>query len=717
MPRFFATCSKGLEELLVAELNELDIRRAKQALAGVHFEADWPGVYRVLLWTRLAGRILHPLAEFEAPDTDTLYRETRKIDWCAHFDLNQSFAVDATVSGGSRIKHSKYAALKVKDAVVDTFREQTGARPNVDREKPDLQLNLVVQREKAVLSLDFSGAPLHQRGYRRKAGAAPLKENLAAAILIRAGWPQIAETGGSLVDPMCGSGTFLVEGFMMAADIAPGLQRKYYGIFGWKQFDTGLWSQLKNEATERREAGLVNVRASVSGFDHDRTLLQRAENNIRRAGLAGKIQTGNRELSQWKPANTRGWQSGLVVVNPPYGERLGDMPELPALYVRLGTTLTTCFQGWKAAVFTGNPNLGKQMGLRARKRNKLYNGAIACDLLHFDVSEEWFVKRQAAGGEVTLTEGGIMFANRLRKNLKGLRKWIDKENIQAYRLYDADMPEYNVAVDRVGSMVVVYEYAAPSGIDPDKAERRLHEVLLAIPGALNVPSGDVVLKQRRRQKKGERYERLERRNEFLEIRESDMTFLVNPWDYLDVGLFCDHRPIRRRIRDLAEGKRFLNLFAYTGSATVAAAAGGAVTTTTLDLSAGYLDWAGRNMAINGFSRGPNHMFLRDEAMSWLKQCRATYDLIFLDPPTFSNSKKFHGSFDVQRDQVFMIEATARLLSKDGLLIFSNNYRRFKLEREALEAKGLIIRDITVETIPPDYARNPKIHNCFEIEWR
>ncbi len=720
MEKFFATTPKGLEELLAQELTQLGALELKQTIAGVSFSATWPVAYRALLWSRLASRIFYPLKSFVANDQDELYSGLKAIDWSAHMTVETRFMVDAHVSDAA-ISHSRFAAQRSKDAIVDHFRERSGRRPDVDREAPDLRIGVHLRGERAQVSIDLAGLALSHRGYRRDAGEAPLRENLAAAILLRAGWPEVAAEGGALVDPMCGSGTLLIEGLMMAADVAPGNLRERFGIQGWARFDAALWAEARAEACARSEQGLDRLRAqklAFAGFDQDKEVLEHARANAERAGFTGLIQWGARALGHWKPANARGWRPGLVVVNPPYGERLGDAGELPALYAELGRVLVQTFRGWRAAVFTGNPQLGKRMGLRAEKRYKLFNGALPCELLRFKVEEEWVVKHggkpMAAGA---LSEGANAFRNRLRKNLDGLAKWIAAEKIEAYRVYDADMPEYNVAIDRYGDVVIVSEYAPPADVELVRSEQRLADVLTVLPEVLGVARERIALKQRRRRKGEDRYDKLERRGELVEVREHGLRFLINPFDYLDVGLFNDHRPIRARIRELAKGKRFLNLFAYTGTATVAAAVGGARQTRTVDLSHTYLEWAEHNLELNGHRLGSAHEFERADCQAWLERARGSYDLIFLDPPTFSNSKSFEGNFEVQRDHVQLILETARLLAPDGLLLFSNNFRRFRIDDEALVDHGLEVVDISAATIPPDFARNARIHCCFEIRKR
>ncbi|BCR04420.1 ribosomal RNA large subunit methyltransferase K/L [Desulfuromonas versatilis] len=710
---FFATAPKGMEQLLAEELNSLGAVEAAEARAGASFSGTLETAYRACLWSRLASRVLLPLASFAAADPEALYQGVRSLAWQEHLAPQGTLAVDCSLSG-SNITHSQFAALKVKDAIVDQFRDACGVRPSVDTERPDIRVNLHLHRNQATLSLDLSGESLHRRGYREEAVLASLKENLAAAILYRAGWPAIAAAGGTLIDPTCGSGTLVLEGALIAADIAPGLQRGYFGFLGWRKHDQAAWERLLAEARQRREAGLEKLPVLV-GYDADHKAIRAAWANAERAGLASRVHFEKRDLKDLDQPGGKGVRAGLVVANPPYGERLGEIRELMPLYATLGSRLRECFQGWRASIITGNPDLGKQMGIRARRMHTLYNGALECKLLHFEIDPQWFVSAPPKGAVPAsveeLSEGARMFANRLRKNLKNLGRWAKKQEIGCYRLYDADMPEYAVAVDLYETWVHVQEYAPPKSIDPKQAEARLQEVAAALPLALEVPEERIFYKVRQRQKGSAQYEKLDQKGEFHEVAEGNCRFLVNFTDYLDTGLFLDHRPTRQMIQELAAGKRFLNLFGYTGTASVHAAKGGATSTTTVDMSRTYLEWAKKNLALNGFA-GRNHQLIQGDCLAWLAEQKEAFELIFLDPPTFSTSKRMEKTFDVQRDHVPLLQAAARLLAPGGLLIFSNNYRRFKMDREALA--GLDFEEITAQTIPRDFERNPRIHNCWKI---
>jgi 23S rRNA (guanine2445-N2)-methyltransferase / 23S rRNA (guanine2069-N7)-methyltransferase len=712
---FFATAPRGIESLLAEELRALGADEVSETVAGVAFSGSLETGYRVCLWSRLASRVLLSLAVFAAPSPEALYEGVRRIDWSDHLDAEGTLAVDANIAR-SAITHSRFAALKVKDALVDQFRERCGVRPSVDPRRPDLRLNLRLLRDEATLSLDLSGESLHRRGYREEGAKAPLKENLAAAILVRAGWPETAASGGALIDPMCGSGTLPLEGALMAADIAPGLLRAHFGFLSWKGHDRPLWENLRVEAQTRRDEGLKRL-PPIAGFDADPGAIRAALANAQRAGLQEKVHFERKELAQLTAPAAAGKAPGLVVVNPPYGERLGELTELGPLYACLGSRLKKHFAGWQAAVFTGNPGLGRQTGLRATKVYKLFNGAIPCQLLRFTVEKERYYGAKAAarpeGTAVSaeLSEGAQMFANRLRKNLKSIGRWARREGVSCYRLYDADMPEYALAVDRYEQWVHVQEYAPPAGVDPERADVRLREALSALSAVLEVPRERIFLKVRRRQKGRAQYERQDARGEFHEVSEGNCRFLVNFTDYLDTGLFLDHRPTRALLQEMAAGKRFLNLFAYTATASVHAAMGGARSTTSVDLSRTYLAWARKNFALNGFS-DRCHEFIQADVRAWMSAEKRRFDLIFLDPPTFSNSKSMAGTFDVQRDHVELLGEAARLLAPGGTLVFSNNNRRFRMDAEALPE--LFCEEITPRTIPRDFERNPRIHNCWII---
>ncbi len=702
----FATCPKGLEYLLRDELVTLGADDVHEARAGVHFRGSVETAMRVCLWSRLASRVLWPLLEFEAPDEQALYDAVRGIDWAGHLAADGSLLVDVTLAGSHK-DNSHFLAQRVKDAVVDRFREHGGAIPRVARQQPDIRLNLHIHRGHARLALDLAGNPLHQRGWRVRQGRAPLKENLAAAMLLRADWPAIYAQGGVLVDPMCGSGTLLVEGAWMVADVAPGLHRPYFGFAGWKGHDSATWTALLDEARQRADAGLRELRPAFFGSDIDPHMVQVATHNVQQAGVAGFVQLARRDVAHLEPPDGQG--SGLVITNPPYGERLGEREDMPRLYRGLGDTLRDHFIGWKIAILAGDQAFGHAMRLHSHKQYKLFNGALETPLLLFDLAPE----RQVVTRK-PLSEGAQMLANRLRKNERALRKWRAQAGIHCWRGYDRDLPEYAVAVDVYEATdgmawVHVQEYRAPRDVLEDTARRHLHEAVHAVAEVFGVPRDRIAVKQRRRGKGGARYGVMDERGELIGVEEGGLRFLVNLFDYLDTGLFPDHRLVRQRLRQLAAGRRFLNLYAYTGTASVYAASGGARATTSVDLSATYLDWASRNLALNGFT-GRTHQLVQSDVRAFLARDRARYGVIYVDPPTFSNSKRAD-DFDVQRDHVGLLEACGEHLEADGVIVFSNNSRRFTLDIEVL-SQSFEITDWTAASIPRDYARHRDIHGCW-----
>jgi len=747
MITLFATCPKGLEEPLASELRALGARSVRPVRAGVAFAGNLPLAYRACLWSRLASRVLLPLARFEAASAEALYAGVRAIEWEAQLRPEDTLAVDARVAR-SAISHSRYAALRVKDAVVDRFRDRCGARPSVDTERPSVRLNLHLQDDRATLAVDLGGGSLHRRGYRLEGGCAPLRENLAAGVLALAGWPAIAREGGALVDPLCGSGTLVVEGALMAADIAPGLVRLErggaFGFLGWRGHDANAWRALLAEARARRAAGLARLGATpdstpdstpdpalgpalgpvVLGYDHEPAAVATARANLARAGLAAHVPIERRALADHKadhkakpPA-----ASGLVVANPPYGERLGDWAALGAVHAQLERALAGPFKDFHAALLLADERLAGHLAAAPRRCHELRNGALRCRLLVFAprAGAETPRRRTAPPPGANRT----VFANRLRKNLRHRLRWAARENVTCFRAYDGDVPEYRLAVDVYGAIrpggeperwAHVLAYAPPPGVDPVLAHDRLEGALETIAEVLELPPARIVTKVRRRRRGGTLDLGGKARGELIEVREGAWRFLVNLTGRLDTGLFLDQRPTRRLVAELARGRRFLNLFGYTGTATVAAASGGARATTTVDLSHTYLEWGRRNLALNGLE-STGHAFVRADVRRFLEQAHGErYGLILLDPPTFSRSKAMAGTLDVQRDHPDLIRRAAARLEPDGVLLFSTNARRFELERAALA--GLSIDDMTARTVPPDFARTPQVHRAYRITRR
>ncbi|EPM0599974.1 bifunctional 23S rRNA (guanine(2069)-N(7))-methyltransferase RlmK/23S rRNA (guanine(2445)-N(2))-methyltransferase RlmL [Klebsiella pneumoniae] len=698
MNSLFASTARGLEELLKTELEGLGATDCQVVQGGVHFQGDTRLLYQSLMWSRLASRIMLPLGECRVYSDLDLYLGVQAIPWTEMFNPGATFAVH--FSGlNDEIRNSQYGALKVKDAIVDSFTRKNLPRPNVDRESPDLRINVWLNKETAHISLDLSGEGLHLRGYRDGTGMAPIKENLAAAIVMRSGWVP----GTPLLDPMCGSGTLLIEAAMLATDRAPGLHRGHWGFGGWAQHDDGIWKEVKAEAQTRARQRLAAYESRFYGSDVDARVIERARRNARRAGIGELIDFDVKDVAQLNNPLPKG-PYGTVISNPPYGERLESEPALIALHSLLGRIMKSQFGGWNLSVFSASPELLSCLQLRADKQFKAKNGPLDC------VQKNYHLAESEGGKPAMLAED---FANRLRKNLKKFEKWARQEGIECYRLYDADLPEYNVAIDRYADWVVVQEYAPPKTVDAHKARQRLFDIIAATIAVLDMAPNKLVLKTRERQKGKNQYQKMAEKGDFIEVQEYNARLWVNLTDYLDTGLFLDHRIARRMLGQMSKGKDFLNLFSYTGSASVHAGLGGARSTTTVDMSRTYLEWAERNLRLNGLT-GRAHRLMQADVLGWLRESTEQFDLIFIDPPTFSNSKRMEDAFDVQRDHIRLMTDLKRLLRKGGTIMFSNNKRGFRMDHDGLAALGLKAQEISQKTLSQDFARNRQIHNCWLI---
>ncbi len=723
--RFVATVPRGFSDLLAGEIAALGGEHIRETSGSVSFEGTLAVGYRALLESRLASRVLLEITRAPVATTDEFYAMARSIDWRQHLDPGGTLACEFTGKHPA-INNTHFGALKLKDAIVDQLRDTTRQRPSIETQRPDLRVLAHAGKDGIALLLDLAGDALSRRGYRLAGGEAPLRENLAAGILLRAGWPRIAQEGGEFLDPMCGSGTFVIEAAWIATGTAPGLLRDFWGFQGWRGHDASLWKQTVDAARARM---LQRVPVVIRGSDRNRAAIATAQANARRAGVDRDLVFEQRDIAAARPLNEDGNASpGLLCVNPPYGTRLPGDEDAAAAHRAIGEALRGPFAGWNAAVLTGEPALGQLLGCEASRVHTVWNGAIECRLLRFAPGERR-VRREASRGividdpAVAQGPGAQMFANRLRKNLARLGKIARRESVSCWRLYDADMPEYAVAVDLYTGAgpdegkrwLYVQEYAPPPTVDEAAARRRREEALAVLPQVTDVPLSDIRLRTRRKQKDGGQYARRGTSEEFHVVEEGGLKLRVNLDGYLDTGLFLDHRLTRLRIGREARGKRFLNLFCYTGVATVHAAAGGAAASLSIDMSRTYLDWAATNLELNGLA-DPQHQLLQADAIRWLAEqpTAPSFDLIFLDPPTFSNSARMQGVLDIQRDHAALIAHCLRILAPEGLLLFSTNSRYFQLDTATSQFR---VSDVSAATLPFDFKGNPRIHRCYEIRSR
>lgn len=726
MPLFFATCATSLEYLLVDELKQLGASNVKEGLSLVNFEADWPVVYDILMWSRVASRVLYPIANFEAKNEQTLYDQVSIIDWSQHIKSNASFLVNAQ-SFRSELSHTKFISQRIKDAIVDHFTDMEQLRPDVEFDRPDVTIQCRIRQNQVILSIDLAGLGLHHRGYRLQGGAAPIKENLASALLMRAGWLKLCNQESvqslSLYDPMCGSGTFLIEAAMMALDIAPGIFRDYLGIFGWSQFKPDLWEKTVKTATEKADKRKNRQRLQIIGSDINPKAVKSAQANLALAKLQDVVKIHIAAIDQVNQLDIP--EKGIVIVNPPYSERLGEFDQVKLLYSELGILLKEKFEGWNASVLSPDKSFGHSLGIRANKIYKFNNASIACELLNFELKPENYLKRQQEdlvdkNFKQKLSDQAIQLCNRIEKNQSKLKKYLNKNNITCYRIYDADLPEYNAAIDVYENQLHIQEYRAPKSIDQKVALRRIKEIKRVAAGVFQIPLKSVSVKQRRQQKGDWQYQANHPGAEvkgsetsYQTIIENGRRFLVNLTDYLDTGLFLDHRKTRQLVSELSHNKSLLNLFCYTASASVYAATADAKSTTNVDMSNTYLKWAKDNFIENNINLD-SHTFLRADIIEWLDEAiylPERYDVIFLDPPTFSNSKKMNEHFDVQRDHCGLIEKCTALLSDKGVLLFSNNFRQFDMQYSTSDK--YTVKEITKQTTSQDFSRK-KLHRCWQI---
>jgi putative N6-adenine-specific DNA methylase len=373
MNQYFATVARGLETLAAQELEELGADSVEPGFCGVAFTGDRTLLYRVNLWARLPFRILMKLHEFPCQDADDLYRGIQTIDWSQYLTPELTLAVHAT-GKSDQLNHTHFTALQVKKAIVEQQQEKLGDRSNVDPQSPDVQINLHIERDVCTVSLDSSGKSLHRRGYRPAVGAAPLKESLAAALIQLSGW----QPEQMFYDPLCGSGTLPLEASLKALNIAPGLFREQFGFETWLDADLPLLENLIQDAENSQKEGIP---APIWGSDRDDNVIQQAINNATQCGVLDHVYFAAIDLEDVAaPAD-----SGVLFCNPPYGERLGQDINLGTFYKQLGDVLKQRFKGWTAFVLSGNKELAQSIGLKSSQRFPVYNGALPCQLMKYEL--------------------------------------------------------------------------------------------------------------------------------------------------------------------------------------------------------------------------------------------------------------------------------------------------------------------------------------------
>ncbi|WP_428517428.1 bifunctional 23S rRNA (guanine(2069)-N(7))-methyltransferase RlmK/23S rRNA (guanine(2445)-N(2))-methyltransferase RlmL [Sphaerochaeta sp.] len=723
---FFATSALYMNDIIEEEARRAGATEIRSISGGVEFVADLASAYRFCLWSRTATRVLLGLfMDDDIQNADELYEASLQIPWEDWITPEQTFLVTETTKNCRYLKNSHFATIRVKDAIVDRIREKfDGERPMVDKEESDVVFHVHIDGDAVAWYVDFSGRGLYKRGYRAAQTDAVLSEYLAASVLYRSEWRkalEAEETVPTLLDPFTGSGTLAIEAALWASDRAPGLvTARKFNFLSLPFHDPDLWDDVVDEAVERAEKA-KDRKISIHAWDNDPKAVAIARKNAELAQVDHLIDFRVQDFLTLTKDDVPS-DHGYIITDPPYGLRMESDGDLRSLYRKIGSQLSSLFGGWNVALLCGQQELLSYVDMKPDRTNTVNNGGVTCQIAHYHVftpeERQQMIERAIARKQERLaqplSEGAQMAYNRLVKNISAITPIMESQGVTCYRIYDADMPEYSAAIDLYeGKYISLQEYAPPSTIEEEAALRRLGELIDATERATGIDREQIYVKQRTPQKGEKQYEKMASSDRFYIINENDAKYLVNFTDYLDTGIFLDHRPIRAEIAKMAEGKRFLNLFCYTGTATVQAARGGALSTVSVDASATYLDWATKNMELNGFT-GMNHFFYRSDCIEFLFDTYDRYDLIFCDPPTFSNGKG-RDTFDVYRDQVRLIKACMMHLDEKGTLIFSNNFRKFKMDERLLEEYD--IQDISKDTIAEDFARDQKIHQTYLIKHR
>lgn len=753
---FFASCLGGAEQVLADELKTFGIDRVRPLKGGVAFFCEAASALEACLWSRLASRVALVLGRGAAANADQLYETVAQLAWEDILVAGASFSVRAH-GANQELRNTRFTALKAKDAIADRLRQQRPRRDVIENAGADQRVFVDIRLHgcKTTVSLDFCGEALNHRPYLFPDDKqdAPLRVATAAAALALMRWSELALQGCPLVDPVCGDGIMLVEAAATACDLAPSLQREKWGFFGWSGFDAAVWQKMLECAHQRFQVGLerFGVMDSPSqpgvpdaqktrfvGTSTSSPSIAAARKHGRRAGLRTvlSVERGDATAQGALVARVRqaahGAQGSCAVACDVGADRRADAAAaVKADEAAVAAACRAAGQECVAAVVDG-ADVATRFPASARQGFQLGQGRT-------EVSVEVFRGPAAAGHEIKIIDldtgqaqavevyeaTADQFAARLRKVFKERRKQARRAEVSSFRIYDYDLPEYAVAIDwyqgagdaRGNSYLSIAEYAPPSSVDEGRARRRFCDVLTIAPLVCGVRPDHVFAKRRLRAKGGAQYRQNQGRSYVTTVEEGGLLFEVDLAKRLDTGLFLDHRITRDLLRREVGNGDFLNLFAYTGAASVYAAAGGAASTTTVDLSQNYVDWAQRNLAANGFS-GSRHQFVKADVLQWVTQARRRrqrFDLIFVDPPTFSNSKAMgKKTWDVQRDHAELLIGVAHLLAPGGQAIFSCNLRTFKPDVQKLTKYGVEIEDITAETIPFDFARTPKIHHCYRV---
>jgi len=698
MNYLFASTNFGTEKLLEKELLSLGAVNLNIINGGIYYEGDDLLLYKSLMWSRIASRIYLHIKKFSINTSNDIYHNVYDINWTEIFDVNNTFLVNFKGTNNI-IRNSLFGALITKDAIVDQFNKIYSSRPNINLIKPDIRIKVLLLNDNILhIMLDLSGESLNKRGYRQFCNTTPIKENLGSALVLSSGWYKNIP----MIDPMCGSGTLLIEAAMMASDRAPGLTRLKWGFQSWKKYDKYLWENVLIDAKKRFKIGIKTCfKNCFIGYDYNLEIIKKAKINALNAGISNIVHFSKQNLNNLKNIYNNE-KTGIILSNPPYGERYQTESQLVGLYVQLGMVSKKYFQNWTLSIFSSSIFLLDFLYMQSYKENSFKNGSLNCIQKNYRI----FLKNS----HINKHE----YRDRLNKNFKKLKKWANLEKLECFRIYDADLPNYNIIVDVYQKWIVIQEYQAPKLIDNNKVLKRLTHAIYYTKEILSTSINNIILKTRQKNKNKTQYKKLFNSNNFIIIQEYHAKFLVNLTDYLDTGLFSDKRLVRKLLGVMSKGKDFLNLFSYTGTASVYAGLGGANSTTSVDISNTYMKWCMRNMSLNNLT-GSQHNFVKSDCLQWIKKTTQKFDLIFINPPTFSNSKKMKKPFDIQKDYLDIIINSKKILNYNGNIIFSSSTRKFEINFNSIKEMKLYAIKITKKVQSKDFFKHSNFYHSWLIK--
>ncbi|WP_422667278.1 bifunctional 23S rRNA (guanine(2069)-N(7))-methyltransferase RlmK/23S rRNA (guanine(2445)-N(2))-methyltransferase RlmL [Buchnera aphidicola] len=696
MNYLFASTHFGCEDLLEKELLSLGATNLELIKGGIYYTADEYTLYNILMWTRIASRVFLCIKKFTITNSNDLYFNTYQIHWDTIFDSKKTFMINFKGTNNI-IRNSLFGVFTIKDAIIDYFYKKQSLRPIVNRISPDIRIKAVLFNNIIYLMLNLSGESLHKRGYSKVSkNITPIKKNLGISIVLRSKWNK----NTPLIDPMCGSGTLLIEAAMLCSNRAPGLRRKKWGFENWKQYNQETWVKIKKIALEKFKIGIKKCNQDFLGYDYDINSIKEAKICALNAGVSQIVKFFNININNFKNVFNQ-TKIGTILSNPPYGERQQTESQLVALYIHIGYITKKYFTNWNLSIFSASTYLLNFIQMKCYQEYIYKNGPLDCFQRNYNIFDDITNKTENE------------YTNRLKKNIKRLKKWSILEGIECFRVYDADLPNYNIIVDIYKNWIVVQEYEAPKEINTHNAYKRLCKAIYETRKILSIPINNIVLKIRKKQKNGRQYQKLHNKNTFFIVKEYNTKFLVNLIDYLDTGLFSDKRLIRKIISEMSYGKSFLNLFCYTSTASVVAGLGGAISTTNIDISKTYLQWSIKNMSINNLMN-KNHHFIQSDCLDWLKKNNKMFDLIFVNPPTFSHSKKTNKKFELKKDYFTLIINLKRILKKNGTIIFSSSTHNFDMNLKDLNQIKLYAKNITAQTKSKDSFNSKNIYHSWLI---